>query len=414
MELPMTQPGAGLTNSVGLTDSTDPALTAPGRTRGLTLLARLRVMTEVGRKMMFHDKLKLLGTLSGVVFATILAVQQLSILFGLLQKNTMFVDNAGADIFIAPPNTELFQPGERLQESVLLRARSTPGVAQAEPLIVTGATLKKPDGGSEPINLVGTSLDGALGRPWNVAAGRGESISEPETMVFEDSEREKYGSLNLGSVREVNGKRVRVGGFTWGLLPFGPAYAFASLDLARELSNFERDRFSYVLVKVKPESDAAAVEAELRRKLPEASVLSKQRFHDSIVSTLLRQQLGLSFGISTSFGLVIGFVIVALSMFSSVLDNLREFGTLKAIGCTNLDLTGLLLAQSALFALIGSFIGCGLVTQVAAGIRNAKLVPIVPLEILGAVPVVMLVLCALASSLALLRIRSLEPGMVFR
>jgi putative ABC transport system permease protein len=128
----------------------------------------------------------------------------------------------------------------------------------------------------------------------------------------------------------------------------------------------------------------------------------------------LRQQLGLSFGISTSFGLIIGFVIVALSMFSSVLDNLREFGTLKAIGATNADLTCLLLVQSLAYALVGSFVGLGLVTQVAAGIRGPKLVPIVPIAILKGVPLVMVVLCICASVLALMRIRRLEPGMVFR
>ena len=73
-----------------------------------------------------------------------------------------------------------------------------------------------------------------------------------------------------------------------------------------------------------------------------------------------------------------------------MLDNLREFGTLKAIGCTNRDLTVLLLVQSVTYALIGSFVGLGLVTRVGEAIRSPKLVPIIPTVILEVVPFIML------------------------
>jgi putative ABC transport system permease protein len=167
-------------------------------------------------------------------------------------------------------------------------------------------------------------------------------------------------------------------------------------------------------VKTRPGADVFAVQRALAARVPEVLALTREQYSKSIVVNLLKQQLGMSFGISTSFGLIIGFVIVSLSMFSSVIDNLREFGTLKAIGCTNKDLTVLLLVQSVVYALIGSFVGLGVVTRVALAIRNPKLVPIIPNVILAIVPFVMLFLCIIASVLALSRIRKLEPAMVFR
>ena len=148
--------------------------------------------------------------------------------------------------------------------------------------------------------------------------------------------------------------------------------------------------------------------------MPTAVVISQADFHSTIVSTLLRQQLGITFGTSTAFGLIIGFIIVALSMFSAVLDNLREFGTLKAIGLTNRDLSRMLIVQSLCYALLGSLIGLGLVAQIAEGIRSANLSVIIPRPLIIATPIVMSVLCMLASTLALRRVRKLEPGMVFR
>ena len=121
-------------------------------------------------------------------------------------------------------------------------------------------------------------------------------------MFFEDSQRDKYGSMNLGSIRELNGHRVRAGGFTWGLVPFGPAYAFADIDLARALVGLRKDRVSFVLVRARPGVDHQELKRRLAERMPEAMILTGTEFHDTIVSNLLRLQLGMSFGISTSFG----------------------------------------------------------------------------------------------------------------
>src|SRR5690606_16107607 len=132
------------------------------------------------------------------------SVQQLSILFALLHRNTQFVDNAGADVWIAPPSTTLLQRGDVLHQSILEQARATEGVDEAEPLVFSASTLDKPDGGSEPVGIVGYEVTSTLGAPWNVVAGDVASLRMPDTMFFEDSQREKYGALNLGSVREID------------------------------------------------------------------------------------------------------------------------------------------------------------------------------------------------------------------
>ena len=122
----------------------------------------------------------------------------------------------------------------------------------------------------------------------------------------------------------------------------------------------------------------------------------------------------ITFGVSTLFGLVIGFVIVLLSMYSSVIDNLRELGTLKAIGYTNLDLMRMLVVQAMVYAVLGSIVGLGLVAGAAEGIRSANLSLVIPHALVLATLPAMMVLCVLASFLAFYRAARLEPGMVFR
>lgn len=373
-----------------------------------------RSMGRLGLAMLTHSKLKSIGTLFGVIFAVVLCAQQLGVLLGLLAKNTMLVENAGADIWIAPPGTVRPQAGALLDESVLMEARVTPGVAHAAPFILSGGNMLKPGGGTEAVTLIGTEYPALLGGPWNMVAGNASALGQPDTLIMEDSQRKKLGGVNIGSVRELNGHLVYVAGFTWGLLPFGPSYAFAEIDHARRLTNIADHQMNFVLVKLAPGADAEATAAALRSRLADTEVFTADGLAHSVVTSLLAEQLGISFGTSTMFGLIVGFVIVALSMFSAVVDNLREFGTLKAIGCTNRDLGRLLAIQSIAFAWVGSILGLGIATRLTEVIRSPELVPVVPVELIVGTPVVMTLLCLAASTLAMRRIRSLEPGMVFQ
>lgn len=376
---------------------------------------RWRAMGRVGLAMMFHDRLKLLATLAGVFFAVVLADQQAGIFLGLIQKSTMFVAHANADIWIAPAETVQLQPGKTIPEAALYVARSTPGVAWAEPLLFGIASVTRQNGGTAEVSLVGTHGPRYAGGPWNIVAGSSNALDLPDAVIFEDSERATLGNLNLGSLRELNGHRIRAAGFTWGLLPFAPPYAFASLGLARQLLHVPDGRQSFVLIGLQPGADPRTVEAALQRQLPETRVLTKRRFERSIILYMLtRTALGVSMGASTLFGLFIGFVTVSLSMFSSVVDRIREFGTLKALGATNTDLARLLAVQALAFAGIGTVVGLAVLLATASLLRSPSLAAYIPPAVVIATAFIMIALCVSAAMVSLLRLRKLEPGMVFR
>lgn len=375
---------------------------------------RWKVTVRLALRMMVYDKPKFIGTTLGVVFAVVLGAQQLGMLAGLLAKNTMIVDESGADLWIAPPGTTLVQPGQRMSTQILYAARSVDGVAVAAPLVMTASAVARPGGGSEAITLVGFDVDSGLGGPWNVVAGSVDDLRRPGTLFFEDSRRERMGGINLGSVREIQGKRVRAVGFTWGLLPFGAPYAFGEIDTVRDLAQMPERRLNYVLVRVEPGHSVEAVRRLLQVRIPQAIVYRRDELHDHVVDTLLGMQLGIVFGTTTIFALVIGFVIVALTMFSAILDGLRELTTLKALGMSNRDLTRLVIVQAIAYALIGSLVGLGLIVYIVRLIRSANLTVLVMPEMLAATPVVMTVLCTCASVLALRRVRRLDPASVFR
>jgi putative ABC transport system permease protein len=340
--------------------------------------------------------------------------QQIGVLFALLEKNTMFVDNAGADIWILPRTAKTLEGGTPISIYWLNRARGHREVDWAEPLLFGTTTVVSPEGTSEAVTLVGTRAPRFAGGPWNLVDGSAESLSEPDTMIFEDSKRAAFGAMNLGSVREVGGHRAVAGGFTWGLLPFAPPYAFAEYETARKILDVDPDQTSFLLVGLEEGADPGRVRDELAALLPSARVVLRDDFSRGIIEDLLAEQLGVSFGTSTSFALIVGFVVVALAMFSAVVDNIREFGTLKAMGATSFDLAKLLFVQAVTYSAIGSTIGLFLVTRMAEGIRSPELALVLPPAMYGGTYVAMAALCMAASMLALWRIRNIEPGMVFR
>jgi putative ABC transport system permease protein len=375
-----------------------------------------RFMARLGVSMLWHDKLKLAGTLVGVAFAVILSNFQIALFLGLLLRNTMYVDRAEADVWITPKNTQILEGSDgTIPKNIVPVARSVKGVAWSAPLLMGTGGLKLPGGGQKSVRLVGTELPQAKGGPFHIVSGKTEDLGLPDAVFFEDSRRERFGGLNLGSVREVNGHRVHAVGFTSGLVPFGPAFAFASFDTAREILGRPADEVNYVMIGLAPGADVNEVVSSLQKTFPDQLVMPRSEVRMRTIFYILNESgIGQSIGMGVVMSLFCGFAIVALTMFSAVVDHVREFGTLKAIGATNMDLAKLLLAQALACAIAGALIGEAIVAQMVTGIRGPELPLALPAWLMGGTVAGMIVICVLASTMALLRVRAIEPAMVFR
>lgn len=373
-------------------------------------------MGKIGIAMLFHDKLKLAGTLLGVVFAVLMSNFQTSLFLGLLLRNTMFVDQAGADIWITPPGTVALQGGDgTLPDNLVSAARGIDGVTWSAPLLMGAAAIKLPEGGQKPVMMVGTELPLAKGGPFHVVAGDPQSLVLPDAVFLEDTRRERFGGVNLGDVREVNGHRAEVVGFTTGLVPFGPPYAFASFDTAREMLGRPNHEVNYIMLGLDPAADPERVLRDLKAAFPDQLVMPKKELKARTIFFVLGESgIGQSIGMGVAMSVFCGFAIVALTMFSAVVDHLREFGTLKAIGATNSDLAKLLVVQAVTCAVIGVALGEALVSVQITAIRGAEMPLGIPWWLMLVTLVGMTFICIFASGMALMRVRRVEPAMVFR
>jgi putative ABC transport system permease protein len=134
----------------------------------------------------------------------------------------------------------------------------------------------------------------------------------------------------------------------------------------------------------------------------------------SIKKILSSSGIALSTGTLIIFALIAGFFIIGLTMYSSALDRLKDYGTLKAIGAGNAYITRLILTQALLFSVVGFLVGLALLEGFRRGVANSGLIfSFSPLMLLGMFATIGLISLS-GASFALSRIRSVEPAAVFR
>ena len=141
---------------------------------------------------------------------------------------------------------------------------------------------------------------------------------------------------------------------------------------------------------------------------------AKQLASSSVRKILSSSGIALSTGTLIIFALIAGFFIIGLTMYSSALDRLKDYGTLKAIGAGNGYISRLILTQAMVFSIVGFLIGLLLLEVFRRGVATSGLIfSFSPLMLLGMFGTIVLISLS-GASFALSRIRSVEPAAVFR
>jgi putative ABC transport system permease protein len=96
--------------------------------------------------------------------------------------------------------------------------------------------------------------------------------------------------------------------------------------------------------------------AQLKSKLTDFPIYSMEEFV-SLVSIDSIPTLRNFIWVIVTLGVLIGFLVVFLSMYTAVLERTREIGILKALGASPAYVLGILLRETALLAIIGSILG---------------------------------------------------------
>lgn len=362
------------------------------------------------------DRGKLLTALIGVIFSVVLVNVQGGFFIGLIRKASLLVDHGQADIWIGHRSMHYVDLPRDIPRRWLHRIEAIPGVAQVEPYSIGVAQMTLPSGGFEDVVVVGVDRAGLLGNAWNLVAGREDGILQPDGIILDECELPKLEYPRLGDLREIGGRRARLVGTSRGITGFlVMPYVFTSYERAAEYLKLSPERCSYFLVRTAPGTDVEHLCETIRRQVPEVDAYPRDQYSwISVNFWMTRTGLGISFGAATLLGLLVGMVVVAQTLYSSVLDRLHEFGTLKAIGARHSQISAILLAQAAVLATAGSALGLILVSLIQAAYSTPRAPIVIPWPLSLGSYVLVLAICLTSSLLPYLRIRKVDPVLVLQ
>ncbi len=370
------------------------------------------------------EKLRSAVAVAGVCFAVGLILMQLGFQAALFASSVRYHEAMQYDIALVSPETSYIAEPRPFPERRLQQTRGHEGVEDVAAVYAQPALWKNPWTsqtrrifaiGFDPVDRV--FEPGALG-------GDLRSIRLRDAVLFDSASRPEYGPVAEHHRRgepvavEVNNRSIRVAGLFRMGTSFGIDGAIVTSDMnfLRLFPARQRGLIDLGLIRLTPGADPAEVRDQLRRRLPgDVLVLTKADY-------ILREQeywaastpIGYVFGFGVIIGLVVGSIIVYQILFSDVSDHLAEYATLKAMGYSNRALSGVVIEQAIILAVMGFVPGVllciwlyhtvGAATLLPMGMTGTRLAGVLGLTIL---------MCCISGVMALRKVRSADPAEVF-
>jgi putative ABC transport system permease protein len=374
-------------------------------------------MVDLGLKTLLHDKIRFLITVSGVAFAVTLVLVQVGLFVGLLDNSTITIRKLDADLWITSKNSPNLDFVHQFPESNLYRARAVPGVARADNLILSFMQVALPTGAEETTIVYAMEDFKRWGVPWQVTAGSVDDLKRGAFVMFDESASKRFGAFAVGDYREVNGRRLKVTGTSREAKSFTTTpLAFMDFRRAQELQpELLSGKTSYIVVKLEPGADVGAVQAELGRRLPYNDVFTSAAWAERSRGYWVENTgIGFNAFLTVFLGCLVGVVVVAQTLYTSTMEHLKEFGTVKAIGGSNLDIYRMLGKQATVAAVLGFVLGYVPAQFLKPVIASAGLKLIIEPEITAVVLVGTLLLCLVSALVSFRKVASIDPALVFR
>lgn len=381
-----------------------------------------RAMNWLALRMLTGDRAKYLGLIFAISFSSFLIAQQACIFSGIMNRTrSQIQDVTDADIWVMDPATQYVDEVYALKDTEVERVRSVPGVRWAEPLYKGYARAKAPDGKFRQVILLGlddASLAGAP-EPRKMLLGSVDDLRAPDGVIIDEVGYHFFfpgEPLQLGKTFEMTDHRARVVGIVNASPPFQTFPVFYTrYTQALNYVGKERKLLSFVLVKA---ADGVSKE-DLKKRIQAATNLKAATGADfgwMTISYYLRNTgIPINFGLTVGVALIVGTVVAGQTFYLFTLENLKQFGALKAIGATNRRLIAMILLQALVAAAIGYAIGMGMTATFFILFRKDATKGIVLLwQAVAGTGVVVLFMMLLASVLSIRKVLVLEPAIVFR
>lgn len=366
--------------------------------------------------MLFGDKVKFITLICGIAFAVLLITQQGSIFCGLMLRTGSTIFDTGAPIWVSDPGATSLNNPVSLRSTELQRVRSVDGVGYAAPFSMQSTVAQADSGETGLVQLVGVDDETLMGIPRELLRGSFKALNTPDGVFVTTSRREYFGTPDLGDYFEINDHRVKVVGVLDANKNFTPfPSVYTTYNKALQILPPRSKYLSFILVS--PEKGIN--EQKLCQKIENETGLKAFTQRDFFIKTMAywatNTGIPINFGITVLLGIIIGIAISIQTLYTFMVENMKQFGTFKAIGISNGELALMIFLQSSFVAIVGYGIGVGLMAFMGLNVpRNGELAFYTPYQLLIVAFVLVFVFCTIASLVSIKHVLKIEPAIVFK
>lgn len=377
-------------------------------------------MIRTAFKFMKFDLPKSIGVLVGIVISIFLIGQQLGTLGFLTHLMGGIIENSNSqstEIWVIDDRTNNVNVLNPIDQRFVQEIASIPGIAYTEGMITTPATVSFENGKIASVTLVGSEgpLFPAGPLVSKITAGNIQDLNQLNAISAEFfSSKSLQVPLEINQTVEINGKTAVIKVKTKNIQGFGGEYVYSSMDNVRFYAGFPPSKVSAIGVKLMEGADMESTIGRINSKFSGIKAWNKEDLKQSSISEiLLTSNMGISFGSLIIFASISGFFIIGLTLYSSALDRMQDYGTLKAMGATSAYVSRLILTQAFLYAIIGFLVALILLILFKNGIENAGLIINLSIELILTLLGITLFISVGGCLFAVRKIHKLEPASVF-
>jgi putative ABC transport system permease protein len=385
-------------------------------------------MNHIALKMLMGDKGKYIGIVMGLTFASLIMTQQPAIFLGLMTRTYSFISDVGLpDIWVMDSKVQFVDDIKPLQETELYRVRGISGVEWAMPMYKGLLKARLTDGTFQTCIVVGLDDATLIGGPPVMLEGKINDLRRSDGVIVDiDGARDKLGKpspipgakpipLKVGDSLELNDLRAIVVGIAKVSRTFqSQPVVYTTYSRAKSYAPKERKLLSFVLVKAKTGQDLAGLTRRIRETTGLAAYTQTEFKTLTYEYFMHNTGIPINFGISVLLGFIVGAAIAGQTFYNFTLENLRQFGVLKAMGTSNWTLLRMILLQAILVGSIGYGLGVGLTALFGHVMRHTILAFKFPWQLLLFSGAGVSLICVFAAIISILKVIRLEPAIVFK
>lgn len=379
-----------------------------------------------------HDKLRLLARVLGTAFAVFLLFVELGFWDALLRASVQLIRQFNGPLLIVSQANYSLVIKEPFPRRCLAQARAVPGVRDVFPVYLEHSAALWKDtsipagkrGASEPIRVIAFNPDQpVLDNP--DTSRHSAALKVPFNILLDrKSKKQSYGLIQPGIDRELSGHTVHVVGlFTLGADFANDGNVIMSAETyGRLFRNSDKspervlESADVGVVQITPEANVQAVGQALREVLPaDVRVFTKDEFIKREKEYWSKTTpMGFIFFLGLCVGFIVGGVICYQIISTDVTEHLPQFATLKAMGYTDVFLSGVVLSEALWLAILGFVPGLGLSWLSYQWLtRQTGLSMELSVSIILLVLFLTIVMCMASGLIALRKVRTADPAEVF-